>query len=85
VPSANLDIAREINDRKGAGTALGNLGLAYFDLGYYEQAAEYLQQALSIAQETDNPRIEEIILGNLGELIVCWEIMVRQLITSNNV
>jgi tetratricopeptide (TPR) repeat protein len=43
-----LIIYREIKDRKGEGAALGNLGLAYFDLGDYPKAIEYQQQTLAI-------------------------------------
>jgi hypothetical protein len=46
-----LEIARDIGDRRNEGIVLGNLGLAYADLGQVEKAREYLQAALAIARE----------------------------------
>jgi CHAT domain-containing protein len=46
-----LAIAREIKDRNREGVALGNLGLAYLDLGNSAKAIEYAQQSLAIARE----------------------------------
>ena len=36
---------REIGDRRGEGAALGNLGLAYADLGQVERAIDFYEQA----------------------------------------
>ncbi|WP_445251973.1 tetratricopeptide repeat protein, partial [Microcoleus sp. B3-D7] len=47
----HLAIAREIKDRQSEGKALGNLGLAYHNLGDYAKAIEYTQQWLAIARE----------------------------------
>lgn len=46
-----LAIAREIGDRSGEGSALGNLGLAYSNLGDARGAIGYHEQALAIARE----------------------------------
>ena len=45
---------------------LGNLGIAYADLGQVEQAIEHYQQALEIAREIGDRRGEGNCLGNLG-------------------
>lgn len=39
------------------GVVLGNLGLAYSDLGQVEKATEYYEQALAIGKEIKDPRI----------------------------
>ncbi|NER84253.1 MAG: tetratricopeptide repeat protein [Leptolyngbya sp. SIO1D8] len=44
----SLSIAREMGDHQGKGNALGNLGIAYYYQGEYEQAIEYHQQHLTI-------------------------------------
>jgi tetratricopeptide (TPR) repeat protein len=61
-----LIISREIGDRRGEGADLGNLGLAYSDLGQVEKAIEYYGQALVIAREIGDRLREGIWLGNLG-------------------
>ena len=57
---------QQIGDRRGEGTTLGNLGLAYFTLGEIHKAIEYHQEALVIAQEIGDRRGEGNHLGNLG-------------------
>ena len=61
-----LVISREIGDRRGEGTALGNLGIAYADLGEVRRAIEYYEQALVISREIGDRRGEGEPLGNLG-------------------
>jgi tetratricopeptide (TPR) repeat protein len=61
-----LDAARRLEDREAEGNRLGNLGLAYADLGQVERAIEYHQQALAIAHEIGDRRGEGNRLGNLG-------------------
>ncbi|MEG4474455.1 CHAT domain-containing tetratricopeptide repeat protein, partial [Microcoleus sp. M2_C2] len=61
-----LAIAREVKDRRAEGSALGNLGIAYLDLGNYAKAIEYLQQWLAIAREVKDRRAEGSALTNLG-------------------
>ena len=41
----HLAIEREIGDRQGEGAALGNLGIAYADLGQVERAIGFYEQA----------------------------------------
>ena len=62
----HLVIAREIKDREGEGSALGNLGLAHNALGNYARAIDYQEQSLAIARELKNRDWEGNALGNLG-------------------
>ena len=64
--SSSLVIAREIGDRRGEGNALGNLGIAYADLGQAERAIGFYEQHLAIAREIGDRRGEGNALGNLG-------------------
>jgi len=65
-----LEVARRAAQRLGSkgaeGQALGNLGLAYADLGEPRKAIEYHEQALSILREIEDRRGEGSVLGNLG-------------------
>ena len=58
--------ARTLGDRLGEGTVLGNLGLAYADLGELPKAIDHHQQRLGIAREIGDRRGEGQALGNLG-------------------
>ncbi|MGI0493757.1 tetratricopeptide repeat protein [Alkalinema pantanalense CENA528] len=61
-----LTLYRSINDRKGEGNSLGNLGLVYDVLGNYSKAIEYHNQSLVIAKEIEDRLGEGKSLGNLG-------------------
>jgi CHAT domain-containing protein/Tfp pilus assembly protein PilF len=61
-----LIIYREIKDRRGEGNALGNLGVAYQNLGDYAKAIEYYQQSLDILREIKDRLGQGQALGNLG-------------------
>ena len=61
-----LAIAREIGDRRGEGTDLGNLGNAYCCLGQVEEAIGYYERALAIAQEIGDRRGEGNHLFNMS-------------------
>ena len=63
---AALGDRAEIGDRRGEGTALGNLGIAYTDLGQVEKAIGFYEQRLAIAREIGDRRGEGNALGNLG-------------------
>ncbi len=58
--------AQRQGERQAEGVHLGNLGLAYSDLGQVERAIEHYQQALEIAREIGDRRGEGADLGNLG-------------------
>jgi ATP/maltotriose-dependent transcriptional regulator MalT len=79
-----LSIAHELGDRRGEGVALGNLGLAYADLGDAHQAITYHQQRLAIAHEIGDRRGQAITswrigraLEQQGELARATELKVR--------
>jgi len=63
---AALDAARRLKDRAAEAVHLGNLGLAYADLGEPRRAIEYHERRLAIAREIGDRRGEGIALGNLG-------------------
>ncbi len=58
---SNPSKSREIGDRQGEATSLGNLGNAYNSLGQYQQAIDFHQQSLEIAWEIGDRQGE----GNL--------------------
>jgi tetratricopeptide (TPR) repeat protein len=62
----SLAIAREIGDRQGEGTALGNLGTCYSSLGDYRRAIDHYEKSLAIAREIGDRQGEGYALGNLG-------------------
>jgi tetratricopeptide (TPR) repeat protein len=61
-----LAAARRLQHRKGEGVALGNLGLAYADLGETRRAIQFYEQRLTIAREIGDRRGEGNVLSNLG-------------------
>jgi tetratricopeptide (TPR) repeat protein len=63
---AALAAARVSNHRLGEGYALGNLGIAYWNLGEYKKAIGYHEQRLVIAREIGDRQGEGNALGNLG-------------------
>lgn len=63
---AALQAARCSHDRAGEGVHLGNLGLAYADLGDARQAIEFYEQALAIDREIGDRRGEAFGSWNLG-------------------
>jgi tetratricopeptide (TPR) repeat protein len=63
---AALAAARSLKHRAGEGVHLGNLGLAYADLGEPRRAIEFYEQRLIIAREIGDRRGEGAALGNLG-------------------
>ena len=63
---AALDAARKLKDRGVEGVHLGNLGLAYADLGEPRKAIDYHEQALKVDREIGERRGEGQALGNLG-------------------
>jgi tetratricopeptide (TPR) repeat protein len=61
-----LEITRQIRDRRGEGNALGNLGVVFKEIGDLSQAIRFYEQALIIDRELGDRRGEAIDLGNLG-------------------
>jgi tetratricopeptide (TPR) repeat protein len=63
---AALSSAREMGDRGSEGVALGNLGIAYKNLGETRKAIELQEGHLKIARELGDRRGEGNALGSLG-------------------
>ena len=61
-----LATARRLQERESEGAALGNLGLAYTELGETHRAIQSHEQALLIHREMGDRRGESNALGNLG-------------------
>jgi tetratricopeptide (TPR) repeat protein len=63
---AQAAAARQLRSRDAEGNALGNLGIAYADLGETRRAIEYHEKALIISREIGDRHAEGQDLGNLG-------------------
>jgi tetratricopeptide (TPR) repeat protein len=61
-----MAIVRETGDRRGEGRTLGNIGMAYAELGETRRAIDFYEQVLQIARETGDRRGEGTALGSLG-------------------
>jgi CHAT domain-containing protein/Flp pilus assembly protein TadD len=61
-----IGIYRQLGDRQGEASSLGNLGNAYHGLGQYEKAIELHQQSLVLFQKLGDRPGEASSLGNLG-------------------
>jgi tetratricopeptide (TPR) repeat protein len=61
-----VEAARAVGNRRGESTGLGNLGLAYADLGDMQRAIKCHEQALEIDRDIRDRRGESADLGNLG-------------------
>jgi tetratricopeptide (TPR) repeat protein len=63
---AALAAARRLKDRLREGAPLGNLGIAYQELGEPSRAIQYYEQALAVEREIGDREGEGKALGNLG-------------------
>ena len=63
---AALAAAQRLRHRQAEGNHLGNLGLAYWNLGEPRRAIEYYEQCLLLHREIGDRRGEGSTLGNLG-------------------
>jgi tetratricopeptide (TPR) repeat protein len=63
---AQRETAQLIQDWQAESRALGNLGIAYRNLGQQLKAIEYHEKHLALAREIGDQRGEGIALGNLG-------------------
>lgn len=61
-----LAAARKLKVRGSESGALGNLGVAYQELGETRRAIEFFEKALTVDREIENRRGEAAGLGNLG-------------------
>ena len=62
-----LSASRRLGDQLGESNALGNLGLAYAQLGEPRRSIEQYEQALAINRRSRNRFGESANLGNLGQ------------------
>ncbi|MCP4105695.1 MAG: tetratricopeptide repeat protein [Desulfobacteraceae bacterium] len=63
-----LAVRRKIGDRSGEGNVLGNLCLAYSDLGRTDKARQYLQESIAVFEEIRSP-IADTVRDWLDDLI----------------
>ncbi len=61
-----LVCARRLKDQSDEGIHLGNLGLAYYNLGEVRRAIEFYEQRLVIAREIGDRRGEGTVLWNMS-------------------
>src|SRR5436305_4557738 len=67
-----LRIRREINDRRGEGVTLNNIGAVYRTIGRGENALQYLRGALQIRNEVGDVEGKGMTLWNIGLLYYEW-------------
>ena len=63
-----LNSVRQLGDRIGESVVLNNLGRAYRELRKFDEAIDYLEQALAIFQENDDRRGQGLALNNIGNV-----------------
>lgn len=63
---AAIDASGRLNNKVTTQAHLGNLGLAYYELGQIQAAMGYFERALEVAHEIGDRRHQGIWLGNLG-------------------
>jgi hypothetical protein len=59
---------KEIDNRRGEGTVIGNLGLVYSHLREPRKAIEFLKKSLAIGKAIEDPRIVSFCEQKLKEL-----------------
>ncbi|CAH3154166.1 unnamed protein product [Pocillopora meandrina] len=65
----HLRISKEIEDKSGEGTAYGNMGTVYQNLGKFEDAIELLKKHLKIAKLVGDRHGEASAYSNLGNAL----------------
>ncbi len=63
-----LTIQKQIGDKAGEGTTLGNIATAYHDQGDYDSAMKYMEQSLTIYQQIGNKAGEGATLNNISQI-----------------
>jgi tetratricopeptide (TPR) repeat protein len=66
----SLVIRQELGDRRGEGSLLNGLGLAYLDGGRIEEARTCIQESLAIAREVHSANSEVDALDSLAGLLL---------------
>jgi tetratricopeptide (TPR) repeat protein len=64
----SLEKRKQINDIRGIGASLANLGATYSAIGDYKKARQYFEQWLSIADEIQDKEQQITIYISLGQL-----------------
>ncbi len=65
-------MSRVQKDRRGEGSILNNLGLAFADWGQYGKAVDCYEKSLDIKRELKDRRGEGSVLNNLGMVFADW-------------
>lgn len=65
-------IVKEINDRVGEGCVNGNLGISYYDWGYFEEVIKYYELECKIIEEVNDRVGEGCVVGNFGVVYCCF-------------
>jgi tetratricopeptide (TPR) repeat protein len=65
-----IDDAENDGNQYSKSRYLGELGVAYYSSGLYEEAKTYLQQAIAISHEINDSIGEGSHLGNLGNISI---------------
>jgi tetratricopeptide (TPR) repeat protein len=63
----SLKINEEIDNKKGIGKALSNIGLNYMNEGNFPQALDYYQRSLKAYEETEDKKAIAEALDNVGK------------------
>lgn len=61
-----ISSARKLNDQNIEQHYLGNLGLAYSDIGEHQHAIKFFEQGLAMARDVKNRSLEGHYLGDIG-------------------
>ncbi len=64
----SLEKRKQINDIRGIGTSLANLGITYSDIGDIKKARQYFEEWLSIADQIQDADQQTTIYISLGQL-----------------
>ena len=67
----HLKIAKETGDKAGEGSAIGNIGNSYRDLGQYQKAIQHYEMCLKIAKEIGDKPGKGSAIANLGSCYRC--------------
>lgn len=62
----SLTNSEQINDKKGVGASLSNIGLVYSDKGDYDKAIEYYTRSLTIREKIEDKNGIAASLNNIG-------------------
>jgi len=61
---------KAIDDNEGVSATLRSIGVAYFEIGDYNQALNYYEKALKISKEINNEEIISRCLMNIGNIYI---------------